>query len=218
MKLEDVKLDEQGLVPAIVQDSRTRRVLTLAYMNTQSLERTLTTKETWFWSRSRQQLWHKGETSGNTQRIVAVTADCDHDALLIAVEPHGPACHTGAESCFHNRLDSAPDSVIEPEAANDLGATLNEVYSVIETRKRERPEGSYTTYLFDNGLDKILKKVGEEASETIIAAKNEDKQRLVAETADLLYHLIVLLVDRGVSLGELQDELTSRRREGTTSK
>ena len=211
MKPEDVKFDEQGLIPAIVQDARTRRVLTLAYMNAESLERTLTTKETWFWSRSRQQLWHKGETSGNTQRVVAVTADCDHDALLIEVEPRGPACHTGAESCFHNQLYGEPGVVLEPESATDLGVTLTELYSVIEARNQERPEGSYTTYLFNEGLDKILKKVGEEATETIIAAKGDDITPLISESADLIYHLIVLLVERGVSLDQVSEELNRRR-------
>ena len=212
MKLEDVKFDEHGLIPAIVQDVRTRRLLTLAYMNAESLERTLETGETWFWSRSRQQLWHKGETSSNTQRLVAVTADCDHDALLIEVEPRGPACHTGAESCFHNQLQSEPEAIVGTEGVlNDLGATLAELYSLIETRKQDRPEGSYTTYLFDNGLDKILKKVGEEATETIIAAKAGDSPQLVSESADLIYHLLVLLVERGVSLDQVSRELIARR-------
>jgi len=212
MKLEDVKFDEHGLIPAIVQDVRTRRLLTLAYMNAESLERTLDTRETWFWSRSRQQLWHKGEKSGNTQRLVAVTADCDHDALLIAVEPRGPACHTGAESCFHNQLQSEPEGVVGMEGVlNDLGATLTELYSLVETRKQDRPEGSYTTYLFDSGLDKILKKVGEEATEMIIAAKADDSAQLVSESADLIYHLLVLLVECGVSLDQVSRELIVRR-------
>jgi phosphoribosyl-ATP pyrophosphohydrolase/phosphoribosyl-AMP cyclohydrolase len=212
MTLANVKFDENGLLPAIVQDARTGRVLTLAYMNAESLERTLETKETWFWSRSRNQLWHKGETSGNSQRVVAVTEDCDHDALLIEVEPLGPACHTGAESCFHNQLRGMPTVVTEREfAPNDLGATLASLYGLVETRKRERPEGSYTTYLFDQGLDKILKKVGEEATETIIAAKGEETVPLISESADLIYHLIVLLVERGVNLDQVSEELNGRR-------
>jgi phosphoribosyl-ATP pyrophosphohydrolase/phosphoribosyl-AMP cyclohydrolase len=181
-------------------------------MNAESFDRTLQTKETWFWSRSRQELWHKGATSGNTQKVVAVTVDCDLDALVIAVEPHGPACHTGAESCFHNQLQGEPDIDAEADfTPNGLGATLTELYALVETRKRERPERSYTTYLFDQGLDKILKKVGEEATETIIAAKGEDTESLIRESADLIYHLIVLLVERGVDLDQVNEEMVRRR-------
>lgn len=197
-----VRFDEHGLVPAIVQDAHTREVLTLAYMNAESLARTLETGQTWFWSRSRNELWHKGATSGNTQNVVALTTDCDKDAIVILVEPAGPACHTGARSCFD--LDRT-----------GTGGLLHELYALIESRERERPEGSYTTYLFDKGLDKILKKVGEESAETIIAAKNEDKKQLVAETADLLYHLLVLLVARGVNLDDVRDELAQRRKPDT---
>ena len=202
-----VKFDERGLVPAIVQDARTREVLTLAYMNEESLARTLETGQTWFWSRSRNELWHKGETSGNTQRVVSVTADCDLDALVVLVEPDGPACHTGARSCF--------DLELSEERAH--GGLLQELYEVIKTRQRERPDGSYTTYLFDKGLDKILKKVGEESAETIIAAKNDDPKQLVRETADLLYHLLVMLVARDVSLDEVRAELAQRRKPGVAS-
>ena len=215
---EQVRFDAQGLVPAIVQNERTGEVLTLAYMNAASLKKTLETGETWLWSRSRNELWHKGETSGHTQRVVEIRLDCDGDALVVLVTPAGPACHTGARSCFHRNVEGIEIDQSIRRREGDLGLVLDDLYALIEARERERSEGSYTTYLFNEGLDKILKKVGEEASETIIAAKNEDKQRLVAETADLLYHLIVLLVDRGVSLGELRNELTSRRREGTTSK
>ncbi|HYT49746.1 MAG TPA: bifunctional phosphoribosyl-AMP cyclohydrolase/phosphoribosyl-ATP diphosphatase HisIE, partial [Pyrinomonadaceae bacterium] len=160
------------------------------------------------WSRSRQQLWHKGETSGNTQRVETISFDCDADALLVDVTPAGPACHTGAESCFFNTLLDQ-----NGQTESELGETLRRLYELIETRKRERPEGSYTTYLFDQGLDKILKKVGEESTETIVAAKNDDRASLVNESSDLLYHLLVLLVERGVTLEEIGAELVSRGRE-----
>jgi len=209
--IEDVNFNAAGLIPVVVQDARTRQVLTLAYMNAESLAKTLESNETWFWSRSRSRLWHKGETSGNTQRVVDVRLDCDLDALTVLVVPSGPACHTGAESCFHNEIQSTrpadTDSMVDPGA---LGEVLQNLYALIESRKRERPEGSYTTYLFDQGLDKILKKVGEESAETIIAAKNDDRDALVKESSDLLYHLVVLLVERGLSLGEVRDELVSR--------
>jgi phosphoribosyl-ATP pyrophosphohydrolase/phosphoribosyl-AMP cyclohydrolase len=208
--VEQVRFDERGLVPAIVQDERTREVLTLAYMNAESLQKTLETGETWFWSRSRASLWHKGETSGNTQRVRDVRLDCDKDALIVTVEPAGPACHTGAFSCFHNEIEEAGTHNRFEERPYDLGSLLQQLYALVETRRRERPAGSYTTYLFDQGLDKILKKVGEESSETIIAAKNEDQSALVRETSDLIYHLIVLLVERGVRLDEVRDELSSR--------
>lgn len=206
--IDDVKFDERGLVPAIVQDAQTRSVLMLAYMNAESLQRTLETGETWFWSRSRAELWHKGETSGNSQRVVDVVLDCDGDALVLRVERAGPACHTGETSCFHNVIQAAGEL---HQNAGDLGEVLSELYTLVEGRKRERPQGSYTTYLFDEGLDKILKKVGEESSETIIAAKNDDNGALTGETCDLLYHLIVLLVERGVSLTDLRVELVQRR-------
>ncbi len=156
-------------------------------------------------------MWHKGETSGNKQRVVAVSIDCDHDAVRILVVPEGPACHTGAQSCFHNELLDAPISD-KQKRQTDLGALLNNLYALVESRKRERPDGSYSTYLFEQGLDKILKKVGEESTETIIAAKNEDSGALARETADLLYHLIVLLVDRGLSLEQVAAELAARRK------
>ncbi len=213
ISIEDVKFDEQGLIPAVLQNSRTRRVLTLAYMNADSLRKTLETRETWFWSRSRSSLWHKGETSGNTQRVVDVLLDCDGDALTVLVVPNGPACHTGAESCFHNEIQDAGPFEVGPAAGpTDLGEVLDRLYALVESRKCERPEGSYTTYLFDQGLDKILKKVGEESAETIIAAKNDDRNALVKESSDLLYHLVVLLVERGLSLEEVRDELVGRRK------
>ncbi|HEU4435241.1 MAG TPA: bifunctional phosphoribosyl-AMP cyclohydrolase/phosphoribosyl-ATP diphosphatase HisIE [Pyrinomonadaceae bacterium] len=198
--MADVKFDERGLIPAIVQDAETREVLTLAYMNRESLTRTIETRETWFWSRSRNELWHKGETSGNTQHVVDLVADCDGDAIVVLVKPAGPACHTGARSCFDLKQDA------------NLGSLLAQLYDLIESRERERPDGSYTTYLFDHGLDKILKKVGEESAETIIAAKNEDAKPLVSEVSDLIYHLLVLLVARGVSLDQIREELASRRK------
>ena len=204
--LNGIRFDERGLIPAIVQDAKTRAVLTLAYMNEESLARTIETRETWFWSRSRNELWHKGATSGNTQQVVSLTLDCDRDAIVVLVNPAGPACHTGATSCF---------DVAAGQRAT--GAVLDQLYQVIQSRERERPSGSYTTYLFDEGLDKILKKVGEESAETIIAAKNEDSERLVSEVSDLLYHLLVLLVARGVSLDEVGEELDQRRNAGGTS-
>lgn len=196
--LENAKFGADGLIPAVVQDARTREVLTVAYMNREALQLTLERRETYLWSRSRQQLWHKGETSGNSQKVMKVSLDCDNDSVLVEVEPRGPACHTGAYSCFG----------VEPE----LEGVLRELYSVIEQRKEKRPDGSYTTYLFNSGLDKILKKVGEEATETIVAAKNSDSQRLVSETGDLFYHLLVLLVERGVTLDEISRELKERRK------
>jgi phosphoribosyl-ATP pyrophosphohydrolase/phosphoribosyl-AMP cyclohydrolase len=214
LKPEDVRFDERGLVPAVVQDARTREVLTLAYMNEESLRRTLAEGETWFWSRSRSELWHKGATSGNTQRVVEVRPDCDSDALVVLVEPRGPACHTGATSCFNSGNENLMvESREESGAVNeDIGAVLEELYSVVSERRREMPEGSYTTYLFEKGLNKILKKVGEESAETIIAAKDGDNEALKAETADLLYHLVVLLVERGLKLEDVSRELARRRK------
>jgi len=200
MNVADLKFDERGLIPAIVQDARSREVLTLAYMNRESLERTIESQQTWFWSRSRNELWHKGETSGNTQKVVDLVLDCDGDAIVVLVRPAGPACHTGARSCF------------DLQCADNLGDLLAQLFMLIESRERDRPEGSYTTYLFDKGIDKILKKVGEESAETIIAAKNDDTQPLVAEVSDLIYHLVVLLVARGVSLDQIRDELARRRK------
>jgi phosphoribosyl-ATP pyrophosphohydrolase/phosphoribosyl-AMP cyclohydrolase len=201
MNLDEIRFDEHGLIPAIVQDAATREVLTLAYMNHESLARTLETKQTWFWSRSRNELWHKGATSGNTQEVVHLALDCDRDAIVVLVKTAGPACHTGAVSCFDTGAQQ-----------QSLGVLLDGLYELIQSRERERPSGSYTTYLFEEGLDKILKKVGEESAETIIAAKNPDDSRLAAESADLLYHLLVLLVARGVSLADIAEELAQRRK------
>jgi phosphoribosyl-ATP pyrophosphohydrolase/phosphoribosyl-AMP cyclohydrolase len=215
----ELKYDESGLLPVVVQDALTREVLTVAYMNAESLQRTLASGETWFWSRSRGQLWHKGETSGHTQRVVSLAVDCDRDALVALVEPAGPACHTGARSCFQHEIESGKgfdegDASGESSESRTLGATLAGLHALIESRKRERPDNSYTTYLFEQGLDKILKKVGEETAETIIAAKNEDAHALVSEVSDLLYHLLVLLVERGVKLEEIERELAARERRG----
>jgi phosphoribosyl-ATP pyrophosphohydrolase/phosphoribosyl-AMP cyclohydrolase len=212
--IEEIKFDERGLVPVVVQDCSTRQVLTLAYMNSESLARTVETRETWFFSRSRATLWHKGETSGHTQRVTEIMVDCDRDALTILVEPRGPACHTGQQTCFHNELQEAVPCEEVADRVSDPGAVLDQLYGLIETRERERPTGSYTTYLFDQGLDKILKKVGEEASETIIAAKNSDASLLAGEVSDLVYHLLVLMVERGVTLEQVGAELTRRRQKG----
>ena len=214
-----MKFDEHGLVPAIVQDARTHEVLTLAYMNEESLRRTLETGQTWFWSRSRNELWHKGETSGNTQAVVELISDCDNDAILIRVNPTGPACHTGLMSCFHNQIDFKPSSnEAGTDDTNVLSDTLESLYRVIESRKLERPEGSYTSYLFDQGIDKILKKVGEETSETIIAAKNDDDRLFIGEVSDLIYHLLVLMVARGISLDQITSELKRRASQKTENK
>ena len=194
-------------------------------MNEESLRRTLAEGETWFWSRSRSELWHKGATSGNTQRVVDVSLDCDADAVVVFVEPRGPACHTGAVSCFHKEVEGlhrktaserseAGAEMFESEtfdAASEIGVVLEELYSVVASRRREMPEGSYTTYLFREGLNKILKKVGEESAETIIAAKDGDMEALTRESADLVYHLVVLLVERGLTLEAVGRELARRR-------
>ena len=235
-RADEVRFDERGLVPAVVQDARTREVLTLAYMNEESLRRTLGERETWFWSRSRARLWHKGETSGHTQRVAEVRLDCDADALVVLVEPRGPACHTGARTCFHHRLaelqaveagasDKPGDNggvvagremaaeAADVEVAGDFGAVVEKLFAVVESRRRERPENSYTTYLFEKGLNKILKKVGEEAAETIIAAKDGEAEALTAEMSDLVYHLVVLMVERGVTPDALGRELARRSQE-----
>ena len=217
-RIEDLKFYDQGLIPVVVQDARTLEVLTLAYMNEESLKRTIETQQTWFWSRSRKELWHKGETSGNTQRVVELIVDCDRDAIVVLVEPSGPACHTGQQTCFHNAFEyegrSQPPQAEVCATVTDLGGLLNQLYALIQSRERERPKGSYTTYLFDEGLDKILKKLGEESAETIIAAKNDDNEGLIAEVSDLIYHLLVLLVERSVSLDEIRLELAQRSAAG----
>lgn len=199
--ISKLKFDEKGLIPAIVVDANTKKVLTLAYMNEESLKISIAEKKTCFFSRSRQTLWRKGETSGNFQHIVDITADCDCDALTVSVIKDGPACHTGSDSCFFN-----------PVFENDeLSAfSMEGLYSLIEGRKSEKKEGSYTTYLFEKGIDKILKKIGEESTEVIIAAKADDKKETVYEIADLAYHVMVMMVEMGISLDDVKTELASR--------
>lgn len=213
VNVEEIKFDEKGLVPAIVVDADTNQVLTLAYMNEESLRISLEKKLTCFWSRSRQELWLKGETSGNYQHIVSITADCDRDALVVKVKPDGPACHLGTWSCFDYPVLEAESSETEAESSNDDSCeefSYEGLMELIRGRKTEGKEGSYTTYLFEKGLDKILKKVGEESTEVIIAAKAEDKAETVYEIADLAYHVMVLMVEAGISLDEIKDELASR--------
>ena len=201
VNIEELKFDEKGLIPAIVVDSVSKRVLTLAYMNAESLKISMEKKLTCFFSRSRQKLWLKGETSGNYQHIVSITADCDKDALVVVVEPDGPACHTGSFSCFE-----AP--VWQSDELHEF--SLQSLYTLLEGRKAEMPEGSYTTYLFQKGLDKILKKVGEECTEVIIAGKAQDKRETIYEIADLAYHVMVLMVEAGISVEDVHRELASR--------
>ena len=196
-----LKFDENGLIPAIVQDHWTKQVLTLAYMNEESLAISIAEQRTCFWSRSRKCLWRKGETSGNVQRIVSITADCDADALVVEVVKEGPACHTGAESCFFQPLFLSEE--LKPFSYEGL-------YRLIAGRKTEPKEGSYTTYLFEKGLDKILKKVGEESTEVIIAAHAKDKKETIYEIADLTYHVMVLMIEAGISLEDIHRELASR--------
>ncbi len=201
LEIEKLKFDENGLIPAIVVDTQTKEVLTLAYMNLESLKITMEKNLTCFYSRSRQQLWLKGETSGNYQHVVSITADCDYDALVVEVKKDGPACHLGQDSCFHN-------PVYQGQAPK--GFELNSLMELLKGRKATLPEGSYTTYLFQKGVDKILKKVGEESTEVIIAGKANDKKETIYEIADLTYHIMVLMVEMGISLEEVRDELASR--------
>ncbi len=201
LNIDELKFDEKGLIPAIVQDADTKEVLTLAYMNRESLQISMEKGLTCFWSRSRQCLWLKGETSGNYQHIVSITADCDKDALTVLVKPDGPACHLGTRSCFTN-------GVYESDDLHEFSYEI--LMKLIEGRKTEKKEGSYTTYLFEKGLDKILKKVGEECTEVIIAAKAEDKKETVYEIADLAYHVMVLMTQAGISLEDVRTELASR--------
>ncbi len=196
-----LKFDEKGLIPAIVQDYASHEVLTLAYMNRESLKISLAEGTTCFFSRSRQKLWRKGETSGNTQKIVAMRADCDGDALVVEVKKAGPACHTGAESCFFEELYESND--VKPFSMNDL-------MQLIEGRKNDPKDGSYTTYLFQKGRDKILKKVGEESTEVIIAGAKGDKEETLYELGDLAYHAMVLMTDMGITLEEVLRELAKR--------
>lgn len=201
INIEQLKFDEKGLIPAIVIDNKSKEVLTLAYMNKESLQISMEKKLTCFYSRSRQELWLKGETSGNYQHIVSITADCDNDALKVVVEPDGPACHLGTKSCFNN-------SVFENDELKEF--SYESLMKLIEGRKTDKKEGSYTTYLFEKGIDKILKKVGEESTEVIIAAHANDKKETIYEISDLLYHLMVLMVEQGISLDDIFTELSSR--------
>ena len=199
--IEELKFDEKGLIPAIVVDTKSKKVLTLAYMNRESLEISMQEKRTCFWSRSRQELWRKGETSGNVQHIVDIVADCDRDALVVEVLKEGPACHLGNDSCF-------VDPVFESDELHPF--CLQNLYDLLMGRKEEKPEGSYTTYLFEKGIDKILKKVGEECTEVIVAAKGDDKKETIYELADLCYHAMVLMAQMDITVEEVRDELASR--------
>ena len=199
--LNRLKFDDRGLIPAIVVDTESKKVLTLAYMNQESLRISMEEGMTCFWSRSRQELWRKGETSGNRQHIVSITADCDCDALVVEVRKDGPACHTGADSCFF-------EPVYEGDAAP--GFTYDALMQMLIGRKEQKVEGSYTTYLFEKGLDKILKKVGEETTEVIIAAKDHDRANTIYEIGDLMYHTMVLMIEAGISLEDIRKEMASR--------
>jgi len=213
MMTTNIKWDEKGLVPVIVQDASNKRVLMLAYMNKEALDTTLATGRTHFFSRSRNKLWMKGETSGNVQLVRGIKVDCDADTLLVSVEPTGVSCHTGSFTCFEsNLIDSEPNEKIGGDDRDDLGyAVIQKVFDVINDRKFHPKEGSYTCSLFDRGTDVILKKVGEEASEVIIAAKNNSKDEVIYETCDLLYHLLVLLSQMGISLDDIYSQLNKRR-------
>lgn len=201
VNMKEITFDQDGLVPAIIQNIDTGKVLTLAYMNETALQQTIETKETWLFSRSRQQLWNKGETSGNKQIVKRVTYDCDGDAILVQVKPLGPACHTGKESCFNESLY---------EEDKQLFDMLNQLAQTIQSRRENPVEGSYTTYLFNEGIDKVLKKVGEETSEVIIGAKNADNEELIWEITDLVYHTLILMDIRGVTLVDIKRELYQR--------
>lgn len=201
VNIDELKFDEKGLIPAVVVDSISKKVLTVAYMNKESLEISMQKGLTCFYSRSRDELWLKGETSGNYQHIVSITADCDNDALVVVVEKDGPACHTGTDSCFTNTVWQSPD-------LHEF--SMQGLYDLLQGRKEQRPEGSYTTYLFDKGIDKILKKVGEESTEVIIAGKADDKKETIYEIADLAYHTMVLMVQMGISVEDIHREIASR--------
>lgn len=202
MNINELKFDKNGLIPAIVVDNTSGMVLTLAYMNRESLEISIEKRLTCFWSRSREELWLKGETSGNYQHIVSITADCDGDALVVRVNKDGPACHLGTDSCFTNELFNIDES-------SDLFST-DGLYELLLNRKKTLPEGSYTSYLFEKGIDKILKKIGEESTEVIIAGKAGDKRETVYEVADLMYHVMVMMVEMGITPAEIEAELASR--------
>ena len=201
INIDELKFDEKGLIPAVVVDAHSKKVLTVAYMNKESLKISIDKELTCFYSRSRDELWLKGETSGNYQHIVSITADCDKDALTVLVEKEGPACHTGTDSCFTNPVF---------RSENRAEFSMDGLYELLEGRKKEMPEGSYTTYLFQKGMDKILKKVGEESTEVIIAGKANDKKETVYEIADLAYHIMVMMVEMGISVDDVRKELASR--------
>ena len=201
VNIDELKFDEKGLIPAVVVDSISKKVLTVAYMNKESLEISMQKGLTCFYSRSRDELWLKGETSGNYQHIVSITADCDNDALVVVVEKDGPACHTGTDSCFTNTVWQSPD-------LHEF--SMQGLYDLLQGRKEQSPEGSYTTYLFDKGIDKILKKVGEESTEVIIAGKADDKKETIYEIADLAYHTMVLMVQMGITVEDIHREIASR--------
>ncbi|MDI7743060.1 bifunctional phosphoribosyl-AMP cyclohydrolase/phosphoribosyl-ATP diphosphatase HisIE [Lysinibacillus fusiformis] len=207
--IEGLKFDDKGLITAVVQDAQSKEVLTVAYMNEESLQKTIETGETWFYSRSRQELWHKGETSGNTQKVISIKTDCDQDALVVEVLPVGPACHNGTTSCFTN-------SILENDAVGSVDI-IPELVNIIRQREIDMPEGAYTTYLFEKGIDKICKKVGEESTEVVIGAKNRDAQEVKWEAADLLYHLLVLLQEQKVNVYDVLDVLKSRHNEKRAS-
>lgn len=201
LQINELKFDAAGLIPAVVTDADSKKVLMVAWMNRESLQISLDEGRTCFWSRSRQELWRKGETSGAVQHIVNIKADCDRDTLLVSVKKDGPACHLGTDSCF-------ADDVYVSDTLSPF--TMEDLMTLIESRKTERKEGSYTTYLFDKGIDKILKKVGEESTEVIIAGKAGDRQETVYELADLVYHAMVLMIEMGISLDDVKNELKSR--------
>ncbi len=201
INIDELKFDEKGLIPAVVVDAHSKKVLTVAYMNKESLKISINKELTCFYSRSRNELWLKGETSGNYQHIVSITADCDKDALTVVVDKEGPACHTGSDSCFTNPIF---------QSENRAEFSMDGLYELLEGRKKEMPEGSYTTYLFQKGMDKILKKVGEESTEVIIAGKAGDKKETIYEIADLAYHIMVMMVEMGISVDDVRKELASR--------
>ncbi len=211
--IKEVKFDDRGLIPAVIIDAETGKILTLAYMNEESLKITIDEGRTCFWSRSRQELWRKGETSGNIQYVKSIVCDCDRDALAVYVEKNGPACHLGNDSCFEFPMATEmaeSDKAYDEGHQDDSEFDFNGLYALLEGRKKEMPEGSYTSYLFEKGIDKILKKVGEESTEVIIAAKADDKAETVYEISDLAYHVMVLMVEMGISVEEIKNELKSR--------
>ncbi|KGR90767.1 phosphoribosyl-ATP pyrophosphatase [Ureibacillus massiliensis 4400831 = CIP 108448 = CCUG 49529] len=207
--MDGLKFDEKGLITAVVQDAQSKEVLTVAYMNEESLQKTIETGETWFYSRSRQELWHKGATSGNIQKVVSIKADCDQDALVVEVIPAGPACHNGTTSCF-------TEQVVEKESVGSVDI-IPQLVEIIRKREADMPEGAYTTYLFEKGIDKICKKVGEEATEVVIGAKNRDAQEVTWEAADLIYHLLVLLQEQKISVYDVLAVLKTRHEEKRAS-